>query len=249
VEFNNIKTLRANTQRLVEISSDLLKYQMGMPITNTLEITDKLEDLDLQVQDQLDMEYNFQRRIEYSILQTNQALAQLELKNNKAQYLPTLNLTASWGMNAGVTDFNSLSEFSNRRVWPDYRVAGLSLKLPVFDGLMKAKKIQQNKIKIEQLDYQQRMLENSIQLQVVQMRKTLINNLEQLKSQEENQKLAESVYNQTKIKYQEGVGTNLEVIDADNAYKQAQTNYFSALYDALIANVDYQKALGILEIE
>ena len=62
-------------------------------------------------------------------------------------------------------------------------------------------------------------------------------------------RLAESVYNQAKIKYQEGVGTNLEVIDADNAFKQAQSNYFNALYDALIAHVDYQKALGIINIE
>ena len=81
------------------------------------------------------------------------------------------------------------------------------------------------------------------------MRKTLIMNLDLLRNQEENKTLAESVYNQTKIKYQEGVGTNLEVIDADNSYKQAQSNYLNALYDALIAHVDYQKALGILEID
>jgi outer membrane protein TolC len=76
-----------------------------------------------------------------------------------------------------------------------------------------------------------------------------MNNIEQLRSQEENMSLAESVYNQSKIKYKEGVGSNLEVIDSDNAFKQAQSNYLNALFDALIAHVEYQKALGILKID
>jgi outer membrane protein len=134
-------------------------------------------------------------------------------------------------------------------VWPDYQLAGLTFNLPIFDGLYKSKLIQQNKIKLKQIEYQRSMLENSIKLEVEQYRKSLMNNLDQLSSQQDNLHLAESVYNQSKIKYQEGVGTNIEVIDADNAYKQAQSNYFNALYDALISHVDYQKALGIIRID
>jgi outer membrane protein len=99
------------------------------------------------------------------------------------------------------------------------------------------------------LEYQRQLLENGIKLEVDQYRKTLLNNMAQLQAQQENMGLAESVYQQAKIKYDEGLGSNLEIIDSDNAYKQAQTNYFTALYDALIAHVDYQKALGILKID
>lgn len=249
VEYNNIKTQKANSERAVEISKELLKFQMGMPVTNSIEITDKLNDLIFNLEEELEMGFNFQKRIEYSLLETNTQLAELEMKNNKSQYLPSLDLFFAWGMNAGVSDISTLSEFSNRNVWPTYQLAGLSFKVPIFDGLYKAKKIEQNKIKLKQLGYRRSMLENSIQMEVVQMRKTLVMNLNLLQSQKENSKLAESVYNQTKIKYQEGVGTNLEVIEADNAFKQAQSNYFNALYDALIAHVDYQKSLGILKID
>ena len=249
VEYNNIKTQKTNAERAVEISKVLLKFQMGMAVSEEIEIGDKISDLDFNVEEELNMSFNFNKRIEYSLLETNTELAQLEMKNNKSQYLPSLDLFFSWGMNAGVSEFSTLKEFDNRRVWPTYQLAGLSFKLPIFDGLYKAKKIQQNKIKIKQLGYQRIMLENSIQMEVNQMRKTLVMNLNLLKNQEENSKLAESVYNQSKIKYQEGVGTNLEVIDADNAFKQAQSNYFNALYDALIAHVDYQRALGIIKID
>lgn len=249
VEFNNIRTQKINSERAVEISKELLKFQMGMPVEYTINISDKLTDIDFNLEEELSMNSDHDTRIEHSILQTNIQLTELDMRNNKSQYLPNIDLIFGWGMNAGVSEFSKLKEFDNRMVWPTYQLAGLSLKLPIFDGLYKAKKIQQNKIKLQQLDYQRQMLENSIHMEVNQTRKTLTMNLDQLRSQDENKKLAESVYVQSKIKYQEGVGTNLEVIDADNAFKQAQSNYFNALYDALIAHVEYRKSLGILKID
>jgi outer membrane protein len=249
VEYNNIKTQKTNAERAVEISIEILKFQMGMPVEFQFNIAEKLTDLEFNFEEELEMNYSYQRRIEHSRLETSRNLAELEMKNNKSQYLPTLDLIASWGMNAGVADFSQLGEFGNDKVWTNYQLAGLSFKLPIFDGLYKSKKIQQNKIKIQQIGFQRQMLENSIQMEVIQMRKTLVMNLDLLRNQVENKQLAESVYNQTKIKYQEGVGANLEVIDADNAFKRAQSNYLNALYDALIAHVDYQKSLGILKID
>ena len=65
-------------------------------------------------------------------------------------------------------------------------------------------------------------------------------------AQQENMKLAEEVYNVAKVKYEEGLGSSLEIINADADYKEAQTNYYSALYDALVAKVELQKAYGTL---
>ena len=61
-------------------------------------------------------------------------------------------------------------------------------------------------------------------------------------------KLAEEVYETARIKYQEGVGSNLEVIEADNAYVAAQTKYYNALYDALLSKIELEKALGVLDV-
>jgi len=65
--------------------------------------------------------------------------------------------------------------------------------------------------------------------------------------QRENLDLAREVYDIAKIKYQEGVGSNLEVVEADAALVEAEFNYLSSLYDGLIAKVDLEKALGILK--
>jgi outer membrane protein TolC len=85
---------------------------------------------------------------------------------------------------------------------------------------------------------------NQIDLEQQQTSLTFNNNLITLKSQKENMQLAEEVYNVSVIKYQQGVGSNIEVINADASYKEAQVNYYAALYDALITSVDLEKAYG-----
>ncbi|MBZ0098321.1 MAG: TolC family protein, partial [Taibaiella sp.] len=75
---------------------------------------------------------------------------------------------------------------------------------------------------------------------------TLRASLSNVQNQKENMALAEEVYNISQTKYREGVGSSLEVMDAETALKEAQTNYFNALYDANTARVSLLKALGEL---
>jgi outer membrane protein TolC len=65
--------------------------------------------------------------------------------------------------------------------------------------------------------------------------------------QRKNMALAESVYNQTKKKYESGLASNTDVTNAQTDLITAQTNFISALYDAVLAKVDYQKAVGKLK--
>jgi len=246
VEFNNIRTQLSRSTRMREINKEILKFQMGMPMYNKIKISEKLSDIVFDANKDLGLGLDIQNRIEISQLETQEDLATLDMKNNRVQYLPNIDMYFSWGLNAGVKQFSSLSELGNRRVWPDYQLAGIKLYVPIFDGLLKNKKIQQNKLKLRQIAYQRIKLENSINLEVRQANYNLLTQIEQLENQKENMVLAKEVYRDTKLKYQEGVGSNLEVIEADHAFKTAQNNYFNALYEALIAKVDYEKALGIL---
>jgi outer membrane protein TolC len=64
--------------------------------------------------------------------------------------------------------------------------------------------------------------------------------------QKQNMALAELVYEQTKKKYEVGTGSSTEINTAQVDLQTAQTNYISALYDAIIARVDLLKATGKL---
>ena len=90
------------------------------------------------------------------------------------------------------------------------------------------------------------MLKSSIDLEIEQARIGYDNAIRTLKAQQQNIELAGKVARVTKIKYEQGVGSNLEVVEAEDDLRQAQTNYYNALFEAMIAKVDLDKAYGKL---
>ncbi len=245
VQFNNIKTALENSSRSFEFTKDVLKFNLGMPHEVNLQIADRPSGFRVDFAETLNEEINANRRIEYEILSMRKQLATLDLKNNHSQYLPQIDLYFGLGWNAGTATAENLFSFNSQN-WFDYRMVGISASMPIFDGFRKAKKIQQNRITLKQLDLQQNNLERSINNEIKDTKILLLNSLEDLKNQQENVQLAEEVYNVSKTKYQEGVGSSIELMDADNEYKIAQSNYLNALLNTLLLKVDYEKALGIL---
>ena len=67
-----------------------------------------------------------------------------------------------------------------------------------------------------------------------------------LDNQQANLDLATDVARVTRIKFNAGVGSNLEVVTAETDLRTAQTNYYAAIYDVLVAKVDRDKATGEL---
>jgi len=242
VQFNNIRVNQENSHKMLAISESLLKFQLGINIREGLELTDKL-DLDMFN----DVDYanvGYQNRVEYSILQTQEQLALLDIKRTKVEYLPKVDLYATLGAIAGTGASASLFNIGNE--WFDFGLAGVRMSVPIFDGLRKHRVIQQKKAKLKIVHNNFDLLENSINLEIDQKQTEYENSVKVMNVQLENMGLSEEVYEITKEKYQAGVGSNLEVINADADYKEAQTNFFVALYNALIAKVDYKKSIGKL---
>lgn len=242
VNFNNLKVELDKLSQYLEISHKMLKYQMGMDLNQEMELTQSLNDLSPErIVDTQAFDYG--DRIEYSQLQTNEDLVKLDMKNNRVQYLPKLYAQFNYGANSAAPDFSKLVQ-SDR--WFSFGAVGLTLTVPVFDGFIKKNRIQQNKLQLEQIEAQKGLLSKSIDLEIQQSMVNLNSNLEGLEVQKQNMELALEIYNITQTKYKEGVGSNLEVIEADTALKEAQTNYYNALFDAVIAQIELKKALGTL---
>lgn len=246
VRYNNVKTEMNRINRLSEVSLLLLKYQMGMPIDEEIILSENIQDIDMESDPLEEYQLSYQNRPDYAKLMVNRDLVELDKKNYQVQYLPKITLNANYGYNTGADEFARLTNFDR---WFELGSAGVNLRLPIFDGLRKHNQIQRSKLQMQQIENSSRLLRNTIDLEVVQSRVQLENSASNLSVQEENLALAREVYDVTRIKYQEGVGSNLEVVEAENSLKQAETNYYSALYDTLIARVDLKKAMGVLVVE
>ena len=242
VQYNNIKVNKENTAKMLVISEALLKFQMGMPIETDVILTDELS---MEMFNDAEEEpFNYDQRVEYSILQTRERLALLDIKRIKVDYIPKLDLYANIGAVAGTGAGSNLFNIGNE--WFNYGLVGIRLNIPIFDGLQKHRAVQQREAKLDKVQNSFVLMKNSIDLEIEQTRVTYTNSVDFMNVQLENVNISEDVYNVTKIKYQQGVGSNIEVINADADYKEAQTNFFTALFSALISKVDYDKALGKL---
>ena len=247
VSLNNLKTERTKVQNLVDLSYYMLKFQMGMKLDEQILLTDRINEADVdriaaEVKADDGSNFSYDQRIDYSILKNNLQLSEMDVENNKRGYYPTVAAFAGYGYNTGRNSFGDV--FSSP--WFNNANIGLSINIPVFDGFTKKYKIQQAKFTVDKVKQGLSLVEQSIDLQIRSANITIVNGLETLKTQKRNLALAQEVVRVSKIKYQSGTGSNIEVINAESALKEAQTNYFASLYDLLLAKVDLDKAKGKL---
>jgi outer membrane protein TolC len=246
VQANNLRTELENIHRLQELSITLLKFQMGYPMEEPIVISETLEKVELTTFNKNAVgEFSYANRIEYSILQTQESLAELDLKSIKSGYLPRLMLNANYGYNAGANAFSDLMS----KQWFDNSAITMSLQIPIFDGYSKKYKAVQSANNLQKVRQSYGLLKSSIDMQRSQASITLKNALESMKEQKANLDLANEISRVTRVKYQQGVGSNLEVLNAESSIKESQANYFTALYNALIAKVEVEKANGTLYID
>jgi outer membrane protein len=244
VQYNSLITNRDNIIRLLDLNFQLLKFQMGMPIDQKLMLKDKLEDIQLPVMqaDTINDSTVYKKRVEYGLLETQEKLNEYDLKSKKGQYLPKLTANASYSAAYQSNSFGSLYS----AVYPSFYV-GLTLSVPIFTGFQHLNQYKQSQITVLKSQNDLIAAKNALNLQLSESKISYMNGIQTLNDQKKNRELAEEILRVAKIKYEQGVGSSLEVIQAQTALQDADNTYISGLYDALISKVDLDKAYGRIQ--
>jgi outer membrane protein len=237
---NNLETERENAIRSLSINIDLLKFQMGMPVTAALEPVDKISDVRAQPVSAVVADTSaYKARIEYSLLETQKKLNLLDVKRYKSTFLPTLKGFASATKSFQSDNFSNLYDQN----YPT-SVIGLTLSWNLINGGQRIYQLRNAKLVVKQTENQMQDLKNGIVNEISTNQKLYANSQRSLENQERNLKLAEEILRVTRIKYEQGIGSSLEVTTAETSQKEAQNNYITALYNLLINKVDLDKATG-----
>jgi outer membrane protein len=244
VQYNNLVTSRENVVRLLALNYQLLKFQMGMPIENSLILKDKLEDIKLEDNlPQVGADTTFyHNRVEYSLLESQKRLNEYDLQSKKAQYLPKLTANGNYSLSYQNNSFGNLYSAS----FPSSFI-GLTLNIPIYNGGQRANQVKQSQITVQKSQNDLDNAKNALMLQASQASVMYINGLQSLKNQQKSQELAREVLRVSKIKYQQGVGSSIEVTQAQTALESADNSYIQGLYDALVSKVDLDKAYGRIQ--
>jgi len=241
VTLNNLTTTTNQIEQLVEIGKASLKFAMAINQKDTLELKDTLS-TELIKKDLLDMgNFKYTDRKEINMLNVVKDLQGLDVKRNKLSYIPTIATYWSYSKNALGQSFN-LFNFSDK--WFKTSVMGINMSVPIFDAGQKAQRLKQARLNLEKTDNTIENLQRAIDLQLKAASTLLGNALSNLDIQERNVQLAEKVYNTTKKKYEQGLGSSFELLQTESELETAESNYFQALFDAINARISYMRAMG-----
>ena len=244
VSLNNIKSTQTQLRNLIELGYASLKFATGVMQEDTLTLTDVLND-ELIKQNLLEEEVDYENRSEMQLLQTAEKLGKIDLKRYQLGYIPTIAFFYQF-QQQGQLNKNFSAIRGSDWFWFNSNLIGLSINVPIFDGLQKKYQIDQAKIALQKTRNSKEQFRQAADLEHHASKINLRNAILNMDMQKKNLQLAEQVYQTTKKKYEQGLGNTFEVLQSDAELQRAQGSYFDALFNAVIAKINFQKAIGKL---
>ena len=241
VQLNNLKTEKEKISDQLLVGNAALKFLINLSQKDKLILSDslsieKIESLSL------DDSVDYKNRKEYQQLSTALKLTRYNIQRYQYSKYPSLVAFGTYSKNAQRNEFN----FFDSDQWFSTSFIGVKLSVPLFDGFARTARVQKASYEYEKVKNNMSRLQEAIDMEVTDARIKLKGALITLESQKQNTELAEKVYNSTKFKYEQGLGSNLEIFNAQTDLKVAQNNYYGAMYDAIIAKIDFLKSIGKL---
>lgn len=241
VQLANLQTEKVKALNAISNGYLGLKLLMGMPMKDSLVLTDTLNYTQIK-EGMLENNYSYSDRKEYQYAELGRKLNEYNIRRFKLSKIPTVSLNGAYTKNAQRNKF----DFLKGGPWYSTAYFTMRVSVPIFNGFSTRAKIRRSELELLQTENQIETLKLSIDNETETARTNFNSAIITLDFQKQNMELAEQVYNQTKKKYEAGLGSNLEITGAQTELKTAQTNYITALYDAIIARVDFLKATGKL---
>ena len=244
INLENLKVQYDNAQAMLEQQLNLLKYIIDYPAEKQI----ALVPVNTETITPVALTGLSENLYELQLLQSQRQLAEQQKKMIGYRYIPSLNLTGNW-MFSAYTDkaYHWFHSGSSGHWYRSYGL-GLSLRVPIFDGLDKRYKTRKAVIDIENIKLAQENTRKNLQTQYLNATNDLMNNQRNFKKQKDNYLLAEDVYTVTMERYREGITSMTELLQDEMRMSEAQNNYISAHYNYRITNLMLLKMTGQIEL-
>jgi outer membrane protein len=242
VQLANLETEKLKANNLIKNGYSGLKLLMGMPIKDSLVLTDTLDDNKIKEGVLEAAQYKYTDRKDFQILEIANKLNGLNVRRYKLTQIPSFALAGGYSKQAQRNEF----DFFGKGDWFTSSYIGLQMRVPIFNGFAIKAKTEKARLEAQKTLNQTEALKINIDYEVENAKNNFITAIASMDFQKKNMALAEKVYGQTKKKYEIGTGSATEINTAQLDLKTAQTNYITALSEAIIAKIDFLKATGKL---
>ncbi|HEY0669158.1 MAG TPA: TolC family protein [Sphingobacteriaceae bacterium] len=242
--YTSLKNLEPDIQRLTDaitINKQQLNILMGADPASNLELKDSLIYDHAEITPSEAEAYNFSvaQRQDLKVLKLNQDISKLQITSAMAAKLPAINFISQYAIQTQTNNFKY-----GKANYPAVFYVGAQLSVPLFTGLINTSKIRQAKIEYQQSGL---VFQNALELlktDVKQVISALNEASQRIKTQQNVSETAKQSYSITKYRYERGVASRLELIDAELALTTAESNYLEAVYNYQTAKIELDRTLG-----
>ncbi len=238
ITVNQLANATTSLQRNLELSYNMLRFQLGLETNEGIELSDDLESLfiSMQAETALDRPFDIDDNVTYKIMKTQEEINKKMLGLEQWNYAPTI--TGFYNYNAKIltTDFD---------MNPNHMV-GLSMGVPIFSSGMRKARVDQAKIDYNMAQVNRDIMEDQLLLQEKQYKYNLQNSLENFFTQQENVEVAQRVYDSYRRKFEQGMATSLDLTQANGNYLDAENNYMTSIMEVMNAKLQLDKLMNNL---
>jgi outer membrane protein TolC len=245
LSLDNLNTEKEKLSSLIEVGYNVLKYEMAYPMNEAIKVTDNLEDVVntilLEVPLGRDSAAQYERP-EIFLLEEAIDLDKADLDRIRQGYVPSISANISYDQSLQRDEFFN----GNESGLIESGSIGLKANIPIYDGGDTKSKLEIKKIVLSKREYELEETRRAIHLQISNALTNFDNARSALNRSVKALELNEKIYDKTNIKYREGVGSSVELTQAEASLHQSQASYINALYELLVSKTDLDIATGAI---
>lgn len=229
VNLENLYSQQSNTKATQEQQLNMIKYMLDLPLDQNIVLTDTaamplLKDAPI-------LDADFSDHISIQLLETQKDLNLLNKKLINNGYMPTLSLTGQAAYQGLRNDFSSYFKSGSENKWYPMANFAVNLSIPVFDGFDKRSKSRQVKMDVLKTQETLESTKESFRMNYKNALNNYMNSKDVVRRQKLNLELAQKVYNETTLKYREGMAAMSSLLQDEMSLSSAQGGYLTALYN------------------
>ncbi len=243
INLDNMKVQYDNAQAMLMQQMNLLKYMMDFPMEKNF----ALERVQAEKLSHTELTGLSENLYEIQMLESQKTLAEKQRKLIRNGYIPSLSLSGNLSTSAFTDKARYWFQDNPSSKWYTSYGVGVSLRVPIFDGLEKRNKIRKAEMDIENARLNLENTRKNLQTKYLNATNDLMNSERNFFKQKDNYLLAEDVYAVTIDRYKEGIASMTEVLQDEMRMSEAQNNYITAHYNYQLNNLVLLKLTGNIE--
>jgi len=238
VQVNTLQNAVKSSERQMEMATNLLRLQLGVSADTEIELTSPIDQMldNALAASANGSSFRIENHIDFRLMNQQEIVSRKMIDMQRANALPTL---------------SGYYRYTYKLLKPDFdmtpaNMLGLQMNIPLFSSGVRNAQVKQSRIDLETTQNNKSLLSDQLRIQEKQLLYNYNSNLETYINQKTNVEVSRRVYSSLKLKYEQGLISGLDLINADNNYLRSETDYITAIMQLLQSGVQLQKLYGQL---